>query len=146
MLCFIPLTVEVSKKIKKPIKPRKPEKTNNWKNQTVKKNLLKFWKKLTGSVRFWFYKPETEPNRTKPKPKNTGKTEPNREKPSQTGKKPSQTGKTEPNQFFSQNNWTKPKPVGLHRFRNRFWLLFFDKNRTEPKIIALNWTSQIFLM
>jgi hypothetical protein len=87
VLCFIPLTVEVSKKIKKPIKPRKPEKTNNRKNQTVKKNLLKFWKKLTGSVRFWFYKPETEPNRTKPKPKNTGK------KPSQTGKNQAKPGK-----------------------------------------------------
>jgi hypothetical protein len=26
VLCFIPLTVEVSKKIKKPIKPKKPKK------------------------------------------------------------------------------------------------------------------------
>jgi hypothetical protein len=32
--------VEVFKKIKKPIKLRKPEKKNNWKNRTVKKNRL----------------------------------------------------------------------------------------------------------
>ena len=50
--------VGVNKKIKKLIKPRKPEK-NNWNNRTVKKNRLnrfKFWKNRP--VRF--YKPETE--------------------------------------------------------------------------------------
>jgi hypothetical protein len=68
-------------------------------------------KKPTGSVRFWFYKPETkktEPNRTKPKLKKTWKkTEP---KPS----KPSQTEKTEPNRFepvFVLKNRTEPKSV-----------------------------------
>jgi hypothetical protein len=49
-------------------------------------------KKPTGSIRFWFYKPETE------------KTEPNPEK---NRKKPSQNEKTEPNRFepvFVQKN------------------------------------------
>jgi hypothetical protein len=40
-------------------------------------------KKLTGSVRFRFYKPKTE------------KTKPNRKKPSQTGQKQSQTEKNQ---------------------------------------------------
>jgi len=72
--------IGVSKKIKKPIKPRKPEK-NNWKNQTVKKKPIKpirILKKPTGSVRF--YKFGTEPNKTSQTRKNrakTKKTEPN---------------------------------------------------------------------
>jgi len=82
----------VSKKTEKPIKPRKPEK-NNRKNQTVKKKLIKpikIKKKLTGSVRFWFYKSETEktepnPNRKKTE-SNQAKTEPKLKKPSQTRK------------------------------------------------------------
>jgi hypothetical protein len=52
-------------------------------------------KKLTGSIRFWFYKPETEktkPNLNRKKPE---KTEPNRT----NLKKLSQTKKTEPNRF-----------------------------------------------
>ena len=82
-------------------------------------------KKPTSSVRFQFYKPETEktePNRTR-----TKKT---RKKPNQTGNKPSQTGKTEPNRKKTEPNrfepvfvkkQTEPKPVGL----NRFQLFFF---------------------
>jgi hypothetical protein len=52
-------------------------------------------KKLIGSVRFWFYKPENEKtklNQTEPKSKKIRK---NRAKPGQTEKtepKPSQTG------------------------------------------------------
>jgi hypothetical protein len=42
-------------------------------------------KKLTGSIRFWFYKPKTE--KTEPNP--------NRKKPSQTGQKQSQTKKNQ---------------------------------------------------
>jgi len=48
-------------------------------------------KKLTGLVRFWFYKPETK--KTKPNP-NRKKTRVKRKKPSQTGfcsKKPNRT-------------------------------------------------------
>jgi hypothetical protein len=52
-------------------------------------------KKPTGSVQFWFYKPETEKTET-----NRTQTE---KKPSQTGKKLSQTGK-------------KPSQTGLNRF------------------------------
>jgi hypothetical protein len=69
-------------------------------------------KTLTGSVRFWFYKPEiekTEPNRTQ-----TEQKQKNRAKP----KKPSKTKKTKSNQFepvFVQKNRTEPKPV-LVRF------------------------------
>jgi hypothetical protein len=62
-------------------------------------------KKPTGSVQFWFYKPETE------------KTEMNR---TQTKKKPSQTEKTEPN----RKNRAKTEP-------NWFEPVFVLKNRTE---------------
>jgi hypothetical protein len=55
--------IEISKKIEKLIKSRKPNR---------EKKPIKILKKSTGSVQFWFYKPETEPN-------------PNRKNPSQTG-------------------------------------------------------------
>jgi hypothetical protein len=68
--------------------------------------------KPTGSVRFRFYKPETE--KTEPKPE-----------------------KTEPNQFepvFVQK--TEPKPVGLNRFRfffkKKIGLVTFFLIKTEP--------------
>jgi len=60
--------------------------------------LIRILKKLTGSVRFWFYKPKTE-----------------KTKPSQTGKKPSQTG--------FPPKITDSKLVGLNRFR--FGFIFF---------------------
>jgi hypothetical protein len=63
----------------------------------MKKNSIKpikILKKPTGSVRFWFYKPETE----KPEPN------PNKKKLSQTGKKRAKLEKTEPN----QKNRAKP--------------------------------------
>jgi len=88
-------------------------------------------KKPTGSIQFWFYKPETE------------KTEPNPEK---NRKKPSQNEKTEPNQFepvFVQKNepnWTETsrfEPV-LSYFLKKFSLIiFFNKNQTEQKMITL---------
>ena len=119
-------------------------------------------KKPAGSVRFYNQKTEkTEPNRneTDKKPK---KTEP---KPSQTGKtdpKPSQTEKTEPKPSQNRKNRAKPVWTGfcpkktepnrtetgrfdpvLVRFRfffqkkKNFGLVtFFDKNRTEPKMIT----------
>jgi len=73
----------------------------------VKKKPIKILKKLTGSVRFQFYKPitkKTEPNRTKPKSeKNRAKLEKNRANRAKP-KKLSQTGKTEPNwKKLSQN-------------------------------------------
>jgi hypothetical protein len=55
------------------------------------KKPIKILKKLTGSVRFRFYKPKTE--KTESKQKKLEK------KPSQIRKKPSQTEKIEPNQF-----------------------------------------------
>jgi hypothetical protein len=106
---------------------------------------IKILKKLTGSVRFRFFKPGT--GKTEPNKKNQKKTEPNRKnrvkpkKPSQTEPKPSQT---EPNRFepvFSLKSRTEPKPVGLNRFRFGFGFFkkkkiqfgyFFDKNQTEP--------------
>jgi hypothetical protein len=56
--------IEMSKKIKKLRKSRKPNR---------EKKPIKILKKSTGSVQFWFYKPETEktepnPNRKKPEP------------------------------------------------------------------------------
>jgi len=106
----------------------------NRKNWAVKKNRLnrlEFWKNRP--VRFasvsvlqvWNRK-----NQTEPKPK---KTEQNRKK-------------TEPNRFepvFVLKNRTELKAIGL----NRFWffkkkiclIIFFYKNRTEPKIITPTW-------
>ena len=111
-------------------------------------------KKPAGSGRFWFYKQKTEktePNRTetdkKPEKKpsqnrakpekpsqteKTEKTEPKPEKPSQTGlnrfcpKKPNrtETGRFDPVSVF----FFKKKNIGL--------VIFFDKNRTEPKMIT----------
>jgi hypothetical protein len=82
-------------------------------------------------VWFRFYKPKTESNQIQTE-KNWKKTEP--------------TEKTKPNRFepfFVLKNQTEPKPVGLNRFQVFFkkisvWLLFFDKNRTELKIIILS--------
>jgi len=73
-------SIGVSKKIKKPIKSRKLEnKLNREKKQ------IKILKKPTSSVRFRFYKPETE--KTKPN-LNRKKRKKNRAKP-----------KIEPNRF-----------------------------------------------
>jgi hypothetical protein len=81
------------KKTKKLIKPRKQK--NNRKNQTVKKNWLKFWKNRPVRFGFGFITLKLKkPNRT------------------QTGKKPSQTGL---NRFCHKK--TEPKQVGLNRFR-----------------------------
>ena len=82
-----PLALGVSKKTKKPIKPRK-SKEKKPKKKPIKPN--KILKKQAGSV--WFYKQKTgktepNPNRKKPEknPSQTGKTEPKPEKPSQIG-------------------------------------------------------------
>jgi hypothetical protein len=71
--------------------------------------LNKILKKSTGSVRFRFYKLETEI------------TELNRTITKKIQAKPE---KTEPNRFFLQNNQTEPKPVGLNLFR-----FSFEKNQ-----------------
>jgi hypothetical protein len=74
------------------------------------KNLIKsikILKKLTGSVQFWFYKPETEKTES-----NRTQTEPNRK----NQVKSSQTEKTKLSQF-EPVFVTKSKPVGLNRFR-----------------------------
>jgi len=117
----------VFKKTKKPIKPRKPQKKLKKSNREKKPiKSIKILKKLTGSVRFRFFKSgteKTEPNQTKPKPK---KTEP----------KPSQTGKIKPNWFepvFVLKNRTETgrfEPVSVFLKKNSVWLLFFIK--TEP--------------
>jgi len=56
----------VSKKIEKPIKPRKPEKKNNQKNRIVKKNRLE--KLKNKPVQFGFDFKRLKPN----KPNRTG--------------------------------------------------------------------------
>jgi len=64
-------------------------KKNNKKNQTMKKNginWLEFLKKPTSSVRFWFYKFETE--KTKQSQIQTEKTEPNQKNRAKLEKKP----------------------------------------------------------
>ena len=102
-------------------------------------------KKPASSVRFYKQKTEkTEPNRNRQK---TRKTEPNRKnraKQSQNRVNRAKTVKTEPKQFepvFALKKQTEPKLVGLTRFRffkkKNFGLVtFFDKNRTEPKMIT----------
>ena len=84
-----------------------------------------------------------KPNRTetdkKPekKPSETGKTEPNRENRAKTGK-------TEPNRFepvFALKNRTETGQFDLVSVQFRFFfkfdlVIFFDKNRTEPKMIT----------
>ena len=115
---------------KKNEKLKKPGKKKLKKPNREKKS-IKILKKLTGSVRFQFYKLKTKKqNRNELKQK---KTKPNRQK-------------TEPNRFeqiFVLKNRIEPKPVGLNWFQVNFfkkisvWLIFFDKNRTEPKIITL---------
>jgi hypothetical protein len=89
----------------------------------VKKKLFKILKRPTDSVRFQFYKPETE--KTEPKPK-----------------------KTEPNRFLSKKlNRTKTsrfKPVSVFLYKKiSVRLLFSDKNRTEPKVITPKSTRQV---
>jgi len=86
----------VSKKTEKLIKSRKLEK-NNWKNRTVKKNRLKFWKNWPVRFGFGFIS-------LKPKKLNRTETEKNR-------------AKTEPNWFepvFVLKNQTEPKSVVLN--------------------------------
>jgi len=106
---------------------------------------IKILKKLTASVRFRFYKPETE------------KTEPNPYK--KTRKKPSQTKKTESNQFEPVSvlkNQTEPNRnrsvwTGFSFFilKNSVWLFFLNKNRTEPNrkwsplILSMLWKIKI---
>ena len=60
----------------------------------MKKKSIRIFSKPTGSVRFWFDKPETEKTKPNSKPK-----------------KPSQNQKTKPN----QKNQVKPEPVSLNR-------------------------------
>jgi len=100
-------------------------------------------KKSAGSVRFWFYNQKTEktePNPTKNRKKQsqTGKTEPNR-------KNRAKTGKNEPNRFEPAFALKKPNRTETGRFdpvsvffqkKNFSLVTFFDKNRTEPKMIT----------
>jgi hypothetical protein len=81
---------------------------------------IKILKKPTGSVRFRFYKPETE----KTKPNRTEKTKPNWFGPVFVLKNRIETDRFEPILVFFFKN-------------NSVWLLFFNKNRTEPKMITL---------
>jgi hypothetical protein len=113
----------VSKKTEKP-------KKNNWKNRTVKKKSIKpikILKKPIGSIRFQFYKHKTKKTELNPNKK-------------KLEKKPRQTGKNRAKLVFVLKNRTESKPAGLNRFRffffNSVWLLFFDKNRIEPKMIT----------
>jgi hypothetical protein len=126
----------VSKKIKKPIKLRKPKKDNQ-KNRTVKKNRLnqlKFWK--TDRFGFGFIS-------LKPKNRTELKSEKNQAKPEKNKPNRKNRAKTEPNRFeqvFVLKNQTEPKSVGLDLvsgLKKIIWFgyFFFNKNRTEPKII-----------
>jgi hypothetical protein len=79
------------------------------------------------------------------KPKKPNRTELKLKKPSQT-KKTSQAKKTKPNRFEPVFILNKPnrtetdrfEPVSVFFKKNSVWLLFFDKNRTELKIITPN--------
>jgi len=83
----------------------------------VKKKPIKILKKPTGSVRFRFYKPETEKT----------KLNPNRKNPCQS-KKQSQTNKTEPNRFESvfvqKKNRKRSVSTGFDFFKIQFGYFF----------------------
>ena len=97
-------------------------------------------KKPTGSVRFQFYKPETEKTEPNPNQKNQKKTEPNwkktESKSSQT-EKPSQTEKTDPNRFLSKKRTetSRFEPVSVFLKKKFGLVIFFYKNRIELKMI-----------
>ena len=103
-------------------------------------------KKPTGSVRFQFYKPETEKTEPNPNRKNQKKTESNwkktEPKSSQT-EKPSQTGKPNPNRFLSKKkNWNQSVWTGFGFFKKiRFGYFFFIK--TEPN---WKWSSLLSML
>jgi len=94
--------------------------------------LIKILKKPIGSVRFRFYKSETEKTELNPNRKNRKKTESNKKKPNQIGKnrvKP----KNEPNQFESvfilkkRTETGRFEPVSVFYKKIRF-NYFFYKN------------------
>ena len=138
---------------KKTRKSRKPEK-NNWKNRIEKKNRLNrlnFWKNRPVRFGFGFIskkpkkpnrtetdkKPEKKPSQTEPKPRKPSQNRKNRAKPVWTGfclKKPNrtETGRFDPVSVF----FFKKKNFGL--------VIFFDKNRIEPKIITPNLKNPCF--
>jgi hypothetical protein len=75
---------------------------------------IKILKKLTGSVRFRFFKPGT--GKTEPNQKNQKKTEPNwknRAKTESNRKNRAKPEKTEPNRAKTESNRAK---TGLNRF------------------------------
>jgi len=115
----------VTKKLKNWLNRENQEK-NNRKNRTVKKKPIKpirILKKLTGSVRFRFYKPETE--KTKPNP--------NRKKPSRARKNRVKPKKTE------QNRKTQKNRAKLEKTEpNRFELVFVLK---KPNRNLSVWTG-----
>lgn len=88
-------------------------------------------KKPTGSVQYRFYKlktEKTEQKKTEPNRKNrvkTEKTKINQAKPVWTGFFPKKPNLTEIGRF---------KPVSVFFF-NFSLVIFFDKNRTEPKLL-----------
>jgi hypothetical protein len=106
-------------------------------------------KKPAGSVRFGFgvisKKPKNRTETDKKPEKKGAKPSQNRKNQAKTGKKPSQNRKNRAKLVFALKNRTEPKPVGLTRFqfgfgffsKKKFGLVtFFDKNRTEPKMIT----------
>jgi len=121
---------------------RENRKKNNRKNRTEKKtrlNRLNFWKNRP--VRFRFYKQKTkktELNRnrqkTEPKPRKPSQNRKNRAKLVWTGFCPKKPNRTETGRF---------DPVSVFFFKKKYFglVIFFDKNRTEPKIITstLQW-------
>ena len=92
---------------------------------------------MTGSVRFWFYKSETE--KTEPNP--------NKKKPSQTGKnqvKPENRAKLIWVEFCSkitEPNWNWSVWTGFGFKKKIVLIIFFDKNRTKLKIITFTYNG-----
>jgi len=115
----------VSKKLKKPIKPRKLKKKITEKTKPWKKTNYNFEKTDRFGFNFINLKPKKQ-NRT------------------QIEKKPSKTEKTESN----RKNRAKPvfvlkNQIEIDQFelvlvflKKSVWLLFFDKNRSELKMIT----------
>jgi hypothetical protein len=126
-------SIRGEKKTKESRKPRKSEEKNNWKNQSVKKNLLnrlKFWKNRPIRFCFGFISLKLKKSNWI-KPSQTEKTKSNRFEPVFVLKKPNQ----------NRSVWTS---FGFGFFKKKFSLIiFFNKNQTEPKIIGTRFDQQI---
>jgi len=117
----------VSKKIKKPEKPKK----NNRKNLTVKKNQLnrlKFWKNRPVRVGFGFISLKLK-NRTEHKPKKRAKQAKNRAKPEKT-----ESNRFEPVFVLKNRNQNRSFWTSFGFLKKKWFDYFFYKNQIKSRM------------